>query len=86
MGKYPRPINLYNMIDINKLYATQSGTLVMVIKRLICQSCLFYIEQLSLSKADIMSIRIYRCTYDQHGLNYVNLNGDCVELSIQIVC
>ena len=76
-GKYPRPINLHNMIDINKLYATQSGTLVMVIKRIDdVKAVCFISNNLSLSKADIMSMAPIDVTYDQNGLNYVNLNGD----------
>ena len=73
-GKYPRPIALRNMIDMNKMYTTSSGTYIMMIRRLDETKAVCYISNnIVESQQDLVNdIAPIDVMYDDKGLIYIN--------------
>ena len=75
--KYPRPIALQNMIDLNKMYSTISGTFIIMVRRIDeCRAVCFISHQTNyISQQALMNSTPIDVVYDEEGLVYSDATG-----------
>lgn len=76
--KYPRPIALQNMLDLNKMYSTISGTFIIMVRRIDeCRAVCFISHQTNymISQEALTDSTPIDVLYDERGLIYPDATG-----------
>jgi hypothetical protein len=76
--KYPRPIALQNMLDLNNMYSTISGTFIIMVRRIDEFKAVCFISHETnymISQQALMNSTPIDVLYDEQGLVYSDATG-----------